>query len=75
MKPHPTNYSINLIEGKSLSKPAKAYLISISEQTSLNVWMKEELQKEYILQSDSETAALFFFIKKADSRLRPYMDY
>ena len=39
------------------------------------MWIKEELHKGYISHSDSETAALFFFVKKADSGLRLYMDY
>ena len=49
--------------------------MSVSEQTSLDAWIKEELHKGYISHSDSETAAPFFFIKKADSGLRLCMDY
>ena len=49
--------------------------MSVSEWTSLDVWIKEELYKGYISHSDSETAAPFFFVKKADSGLRLCMDY
>ena len=49
--------------------------MSVSEQTSLDVQIKEELCKGYILHLDSEMTAPFFFIKKADSRLRLCMDY
>jgi hypothetical protein len=41
----------------------------------LDKFLKENLDKGYIKQSQSPMASLFFFVKKKDGKLRPCQDY
>ena len=42
------DHAIDFVEGTILSKPAKVYLLSLVERNSLDMWIDEELRKEYI---------------------------
>ena len=71
----PYDHAIEFEKGAILPKPAKVYLLSISERSSLNLWIDEELRKGYIQPSTSPIAVLFFFVKKHDGSLCPVIDY
>jgi len=71
----PYDHAIEFEKGAILPKPAKVYLLSVSERNSLDLWIDEELRKGYIQPSTSPIAAPFFFVKKHDRSLRPVMDY
>ena len=45
------------------------------EDTALDLWIDEQLEKGYIELSISPYASSFFFIKKKDGKLRPVQDY
>jgi hypothetical protein len=45
------------------------------EREALKEFINEHLKKKYIRPSKSPYAALFFFIKKKDGKLRPVQDY
>jgi len=40
--------AIDFVEGTTLPKPAKVYLLSLVERNSLDMWINEELRKGYI---------------------------
>jgi len=63
------DHVIDFVEGTTLPKSAKVYLLSLVERNSLNMWINEELRKEYIQPSTSLIAAPFFFVKKHDGSL------
>jgi len=65
----PYDYAIDFVEGATLPKPAKVYLLSLVERNSLDIWIDEKLRKGYIRPSTSPIAALFFFVKKYDGSL------
>jgi len=69
------NHAIDFVEGTTLPKPAKVYLLSLVERNSLDIWINKELRKGYIWLSTSPIAALFFFVKKYNGSLQPVMDY
>ena len=69
------DHAIEFEKGAILSKPAKVYLLSVSERSSLDSWIDKELRKGYIQPSTSPIATLFFFVKKHDRSLHPVMDY
>jgi len=71
----PYDHAIDFVEGTTLSKPAKVYLLSLAERNSLDMWINEELRKGYIQPSTSPIAAPFFFVKKYNGNLRLVMDY
>ena len=71
----PYDHGIEFEKGAILPKPAKVYLLSVSERNSLDLWIDEELRKGYIQPSTSPIAAPFFFVKKHDRSLHPVMDY
>ena len=71
----PYDHAIEFEKSAILPKPAKVYLLSVSERSSLDLWIDEELRKGYIQPSTSPIAAPFFFVKKHDGSLRPVMDY
>ena len=49
------NHAIDFVEGTTLPKPAKVYLLSLVERNSLDTWINEELRKGYIQPSTSPT--------------------
>src|SRR5438128_4042929 len=68
------DHKIDLKEG---SKPfrSKVYPMPSNEQQALDDWIKEQLEKGYIVESKSPMSSPFFFIKKKDGNLRPIQDY
>ena len=71
----PWDHEIKLKEG-FIPKINKVYPLSQKEQGSLDEWIKEQLEKGYIVQSKSPQASSFFFVGKKDTEaLRPCQDY
>ena len=57
-------------------KRGRIYPFSPKQQSTLDGWIKEHLEKGYIRQSKSPQAAPFFFVEKKDKQhLRPCQDY
>jgi len=42
------DHMIDFVEGATLPKLAKVYLLSLAERNSLDMWINEELRKGYI---------------------------
>jgi len=42
------DHAIDFVEGTTLPKPAKVYLLSLAERNSLDIWINEKLRKGYI---------------------------
>ena len=53
----------------------KTYNLMQEEQTELDKFLKENLDKGYIKPSESPMASPFFFVKKKDGKLQPCQDY
>ena len=56
-------------------KSFKTYNLTPQEQTELDKFLKENLEKGYIRPSQSPMASPFFFVGKKDGKLRPCQDY
>jgi hypothetical protein len=56
-------------------KSFKTYNLTPQEQTELDKFLKENLEKGYIRPSQSPMASPFFFVDKKDGKLRPCQDY
>ena len=56
-------------------KSFKTYNLTQEEQSKLDKFLKENLDKGYIKSSESPMASPFFFVKKKDGKLRPCQDY
>jgi hypothetical protein len=56
-------------------KSFETYNLTPQEQTELDKFLKENLEKGYIRPSQSLMASLFFFADKKDGKLRPCQDY
>ena len=56
-------------------KSFKIYNLTLEEQSELDKFLKEILEKGYIWPSQSPMASPFFFINKKDRKLRPCQDY
>ena len=69
------DHAIDFVEGTTLPKPAKVYLLSLAERNSLDIWINEKLRKGYIWPSTSPIPAPFFFVKKHNGSLQPVIDY
>ena len=65
------------IEMKPGFKPKsfKTYNLTQEEQSKLDKFLKENLDKGYIKSLESPMASPFFFVKKKDGKLRPCQDY
>ena len=70
----PWDHKIELKDGFQ-PKSFKAYNLTTEEQTELDKFLKENLDKGYIRPSQSPMATPFFFVKKKDGKLRPCQDY
>ena len=68
------DHKIGMKEGFE-PKSFKNYNLTLEEQVELDVFLKENLEKEYIQPSQSPMASPFFFVKKKDGKLRPCQDY
>jgi hypothetical protein len=53
----------------------KVYPLNLSKQKALEEFIEENLSSGQIRPSKSPMALLFFFVKKADGKLRPTQDY
>ena len=69
------DHAITLKPGAPDSINCKVYPMTREEDTALDVWIDEQLEKGYIVPSISPYASSFFFIKKKDGKLRPVQDY
>ena len=56
-------------------KSFKMYNLTPQEQIELDKFLKENLDKGYILPSQSPMGSPFFFVDKKDGKLRPCQDY
>ena len=70
----PWDHKIEMKEGFE-PKSFKVYNLTPTEQTELDKFLKENLDKGYIRPSQSPMASPFFFVTKKDGRLRPCQDY
>jgi hypothetical protein len=68
------DHKIEMKEGFE-PKSFKNYNLTPEEQTELDKFLKENLEKGYIRPSQSPMASPFFFVKKKDGKLRPCQDY
>ena len=68
------DHKIELEEGFE-PKSFKTNNLTPEEQTELDKWIKENLDKEYIQPSQSPMASPFFYVKKKDGKLRPCQEY
>ena len=58
-----------------MPKSFKNYNLTPAEQTELDKFLKENLDKGYIHPSQFPMASPFFFVNKKDGKLRPCQDY
>jgi hypothetical protein len=72
--PRPWDHKIELKEGFQ-PKSFKSYNLTPEEQSELDKFLKDNLDKGYIRPSQSPMATPFFFVKKKDGKLRPCQDY
>jgi hypothetical protein len=71
----PWDHAIELRDN-FVPKKGQIYPLPPKQQSSLDEWIKEQLQKGYIRTSKSPQAAPFFFVEKKDTKaLRPCQDY
>src|SRR5271163_399444 len=70
----PWDHKIEMKEGFE-PKSFKVYNLTPIEQTQLDKFLKENLDKGYIRPSQSPMASPFFFVTKKDGRLGPCQDY
>ena len=68
------DHKIELKEGFQ-PRSFKTYNLTPEEQSELDVFLKDNLEKGYIRPSQSPMATPFFFVKKKDRKLRPCQDY
>jgi hypothetical protein len=68
------DHKIEMKEGFE-PKSFKNYNLTPEEQTELDKFLKENVEKGYIRPSQSPMASPFFFVKKKDGKLRPCQDY
>src|SRR6266540_3576981 len=73
-QPKPWDHAVELVPDASL-KSCKVYLLSVSEQKELDIFLKENLDSGRIRPSKSPMAAPVFFVKKKDGKLRLVQDY
>ena len=73
-EPRPWDHKIEM-KDTFVPKSFKTYNLTPEEQTELDKFLKENLEKGYIRPSQSPMASPFFFVGKKDGRLRPCQDY
>ena len=71
----PWDHAIELIPGADARAPPKVYPLSLSEQSELDAFLKENLESGRIRPSKSPIASPVFFVKKKDGKLRFVQDY
>ena len=70
----PWDHKIEMKDGFE-PKSFKNYNLTPEEQIELDKFLKENIDKGYIRNSQSPMASPFFFVKKKDGKLRPCQDY
>jgi hypothetical protein len=75
LKHQPWDYIIDLKPDAPETLKMKVYPMPINEQKTLNQFIKENLEKGYIIPSKSPIASPIFFVKKKTSDLRLIQDY
>ena len=73
-EPWPWDHKIKMKEGFK-PKSLKNYNLTLAEQTKLDKFLKENLEKGYIRPSQSPMASPFSFVNKKDGKLWPCQDY
>jgi len=71
----PYDHAINLKPEALETIRLKVYLMPLNEQEELDRFLKENVQKGYIVPSKSPIASPVFFIKKKDGKLHLVQDY
>ena len=71
----PWDHAIDLKPDAPESLKSKVYPMPLNEQEALESFLKENLEKGYIVPSKSPMASPVFFIKKKDGKLRLIQDY
>ena len=64
---HPWDHGIELKDG-FVPKRSKPYTLGPGDQKLLDAWVKEQLKKDYIRQSESPQVSGFFFVQKKDAK-------
>jgi hypothetical protein len=72
---HDWDHTINLKPDAPMTLDCKVYPLSPTEDTALQTFISENLDKGYIQQLKSPYAFPFFFIKKKNGDLRPVQDF
>jgi len=72
--PRPWDHKIELKEG-FIPKSFKVYNLTPEEDKTTKDFITENLEKDYIKESESPMASSFFFVLKKDGKLRPCQDY
>ncbi len=72
---HEEDHIITLKPGAPTTLNCKVYPLTSGEAEATKEFLKEHLEKGYIIESNSPYALSFFFRKKKDGKLRPIMDY
>jgi hypothetical protein len=73
-EPRPWDHKIEM-KDTFIPKSFKTYNLTPEEQTELEKFLKDNLEKGYIRPSQSPMASPFFFVGKKDGKLRPCQDY
>ena len=74
-KPQPWDYTIDLKPDAPETLRSKVYPMPLNEQEELDRFIKENVEKGYIVPSKSPMSSPVFFIKKKDGKLRLIQDY
>jgi hypothetical protein len=74
-KHQPWDHTIDLKPDAPETLKTKVYLMPINEQKTLDQFIKENLEKGYIVPSKSPMASPVFFVKKKTGDLRIIQDY
>ena len=69
------DHAITLKPDAPATLDCTTYALSTHEMEATREFLKEHLEKGYIIDSSSPYASTFFFRKKKDGKLRPIMDY
>lgn len=71
----PWDHTIDLKSDAPETLKSKVYPMPLNEQEELDRFIKENIDKGYIVPSKSPMASPVFFVKKKDSKLRLIQDY
>ena len=74
-KHQPWDHTIDLKPDAPAQLKSKVYPMPVNEQKVLEEFIKENLEKGYIVPSKSPMASPVFFVKKKDGKLRLIQDY